>query len=225
MSRHSARDRLPLRVFKLGGSLFDLPDLGRRVWRWLYQQPPATSVVIAGGGDCAEAIRRWDQVHRLGESFCHEQCGRVLSITARLTWRLLATDGRPVAWSATLSDVRKLVVQPEPLGATTTTSRLIVLDAGQFLLSEEPQAPGDVLPATWDVTSDSIAARAAELLDADELVLGKSTSEPHGSLDSDRRDWTRLAQSGLVDRHFPRVAPRVRRIRVIDLRGELAHDG
>ncbi|MEZ6114792.1 MAG: hypothetical protein R3C99_27825 [Pirellulaceae bacterium] len=40
--------RRPIRVIKVGGSLFDLPDLRQRVAEWRSRQPTALDVLIAG---------------------------------------------------------------------------------------------------------------------------------------------------------------------------------
>ena len=53
------------------------------------------------------------------------------------------------------------------------------------------------LPHSWNVTSDSLALRAARLHDAGELILLKSTPKP------DDMDWFLAAQLGLVDPFFP----------------------
>ncbi|MCA9240540.1 MAG: hypothetical protein KDA37_10085, partial [Planctomycetales bacterium] len=53
----------------------------------------------------------------------------------------------------------------------------------------------------WQVTSDSIAARVAEVLDA-ELVLLKAAPPPDGR----RQDLDWLADAGYVDRWFPRAS-------------------
>jgi hypothetical protein len=66
----------------------------------------------------------------------------------------------------------------------------------------EPQAPGDRLPHSWDVTSDSIAARLAAVVDADELVLLKS-ADPPAEGGASLLQW---AARGYVDRHFPQAA-------------------
>ena len=51
---------------------------------------------------------------------------------------------------------------------------MVIFDAADWLENEEAQQPGCRLPQGWGVTSDSIAARLAEVLGADELVLLKS---------------------------------------------------
>ncbi len=53
------------------------------------------------------------------------------------------------------------------------------------------------LEASWRVTSDSLALRAAQRLRATRLVLLKSVPWPGF------KDWTKAAQAGLVDSFFP----------------------
>ena len=72
--------------------------------------------------------------------------------------------------------------------------------------------PGDSLPQTWEVSSDSIAARVAEVLSAEELVLGKSTSI------SAESDWQQRADEGFVDQYFPEIATRIPIVRWVNLR-------
>jgi hypothetical protein len=77
-------------------------------------------------------------------------------------------------------------------------------DVELFLRHGEAEA--DALPHSWDVSSDSIAARLAARHNAD-LVLIKACPVPTGP-----HDWPRLAATGLVDRWFSRVAQEVARI-------------
>ncbi|MFN0199054.1 MAG: hypothetical protein ACKVT0_20080, partial [Planctomycetaceae bacterium] len=65
-------------VFKLGGSLLELPDLGIRVNHLLrfYQQShrPVSlqPLIVVGGGRITDVIRDWDRVHHLGDVSAHE---------------------------------------------------------------------------------------------------------------------------------------------------------
>src|SRR4030095_14560394 len=87
----------------------------------------------------------------------------------------------------------------------------VILDPRRFLNEVEPQARGDVLPHTWSVTTDSIAARLAEVLGADELVLLKSADPPPSATLAD------LA-GGYVDGHFPTAAANIACVRYVNLR-------
>ena len=88
---------------------------------------------------------------------------------------------------------------------------LTVCDSEQFLRDVEPHAAGRPLPAGWQVTSDSIAARLAEVLAADELVLLKSIDPPSAT-------WQQAAREGLVDAYFPEAVQPLATVRWINLR-------
>jgi hypothetical protein len=91
---------------------------------------------------------------------------------------------------------------------------LVIVDPWAFVHDEEPDWSPTPLPASWDVTSDSIAARLASLLGADELTLLKS------ALPAETKSWSEAAQGGYVDQFFPQAAAGLPRIRVVNLRDE-----
>ncbi len=70
-----------------------------------------------------------------------------------------------------------------------------VLDAHEFAVEDDAR-PG-ALPHSWDVTSDSMAARVALVAGAATLILLKSTRL------HEAESWQDAAERGLVDRHFP----------------------
>jgi aspartokinase-like uncharacterized kinase len=190
----------PIRVVKVGGSLFDWPLLPRVLDAWIAAQPPATNVLIAGGGALADMIRQADATFRLGEEQSHRLCVEVMGVTARLVAGLLA--GRAL-----------LVDDWEKISTVRSLASCFVMDVRPFLEQVEPRETGEPLPHTWAVTSDSIAARVAVATGAQELVLLKSCQEPAGEA------FGRWAATGLVDRHFPRaVRGFAGTVRVINLR-------
>jgi 5-(aminomethyl)-3-furanmethanol phosphate kinase len=195
-------DRRPLRIVKVGGSLLDWPDLPMTLGQWLAAQPPADNVLLAGGGALADVIRQADATHRLGEPTAHQLCVELLGVTARLLHSLLA-DRAALTTFAELLETRRAHRLP----------RCLVLDPCEFLTHQEPAAAGNPLPHTWDVTSDSIAARIAEVLAADELVLLKSREPPQDS------SLAALAADDYVDRYFPVAASGFRgKVRMVNLR-------
>ena len=82
----------------------------------------------------------------------------------------------------------------------------------RFLEEVDDRGP-DPLAASWDVTSDSIAARIAVLLGARRLILLKSVGL---SADIDRDEAARL---GLVDAMFPQIASELEVVELVCLRG------
>jgi aspartokinase-like uncharacterized kinase len=184
-----------LRVIKLGGSLLERSDLRTRFDRLL--QPaamPEANIVIAGGGRIVDAIRQFDHVHRIETSVAHWLAIDAMSVTARIASYLL---GRPLARS--LTELRAAAA-----GST------LVLDVADILRLDEPKAPGMRLETGWHVTSDSIAARIAQMLGADELVLLKSAPPPS-------QDIAALADQGYVDDFFPRIARELPAVRFVEL--------
>jgi 5-(aminomethyl)-3-furanmethanol phosphate kinase len=193
--------KIPTRVIKLGGSLLDWPPWPARFRTWLSEQPPAANVLVVGGGKLADEVRQRDRTEQLDPITAH--------------W--LAID----AMAANMAVVRQLL--PEAIPADRYEELPELLEPGvliafcprDFLRRIEPHLPGETLPHSWDVTSDSIAARLACLFNADELILLKSVSPPAncGSL-------AELADAGYLDRGFPAHAKRLPKVRLCNLRTE-----
>ncbi len=173
-----------MRVIKVGGSLFNWPQLPQALNEWLASQPLATNVLIAGGGVLADEIRRASQTHSLSDEAAHWLCIDAMSVTSQLLTELLTDSERITEFD----DLRHRIA--------TSPTQSIVFDTNKFLRNHEPDQPGHVLPHSWVTTSDSIAARLAEVLAADELVLLKSTDPPAS-------EPQELAKIGYVDQHFP----------------------
>ena len=190
-----------VRVVKIGGSLFDYPDLATAWGEWVAREPEMMTVIIAGGGPYADLVRQWDQRFSLSEETAHWMCVASMNVTAALLHQRLPGVHLLDDWQA----LRERVASASQQEAT-------VFSVESFLKNVEPSLPGDSLPQTWAVSSDSIAARVAEVLAAEELVLGKSVSISPGS------DWDQLADEGSVDAYFPEIAARLAVIRWVNLR-------
>ena len=190
---------LPVRVVKVGGSLLRhqpeaqakesaAQELPAALARWLAQQPPAVNVLIAGGGEFADVIRRADAAHGLGDEAAHWLCVDVLSVSARLLGALVMVS---------------VVTRLEEIPCSIPS--LCIFDPAPFLRASEPLQFLHPLPHTWAVTSDSIAARIAQHLAASELVLLKSCLPAKGV-------------AGYVDEYFPIAAANLARVRCVNLR-------
>ncbi len=182
-------------VVKIGGSLFDWPELGGRLRALLKQFDGGKVLLVPGGGTIADAVRAFDQTHRLGEDASHWLAIQALSVNARLLQALLPA-AHLFASLANASD----------------SDKLCILDPLPFFHADDQN--GDHLPHCWHVTSDSLAVRAAVLLPAREFILLKSASW-------DGDDWDAASRAGVVDGYFAaalRQAPDSLRVRVINLR-------
>jgi aspartokinase-like uncharacterized kinase len=167
-------------VLKVGGSLFDHPALGPGLNLYLDPVVRTDRVwVLPGGGGVAGVARQLDAIHRLGPEVSHWLALRGMTVTARF--------------------LRALLPGSETTAATPSLRGrgVAVLDGYQFARDDDGK-PGS-LPHSWDVTSDSLAARAAAVGGAKRLVLLKSVDVPAGT------SWPEAAARGWVDGYFPKV--------------------
>ncbi len=183
-------------VVKVGGSLFDVPGLANRLTAFLSALAQREIIIVAGGGLAADFVRALDRDHRLGEEMGHWLALRSLSITAHALAAMLPS-----------SVVVEQLGDCPPLWARSVWP---ILDLLSFAKADEGQ-PG-ALPHSWSVTSDSLAARVAEVSGAREVILLKSVT----ILSHD--GWTGASQCGLVDAHFPQMIARGVSARAINLR-------
>ena len=159
-----SESRVRVCVAKLGGSLLADADLAPRLRRWLTAELDSHGVthyvLVTGGGVLVDVMRELDARHGLDQRAVHWACIELMDVTARLTAAILPD----VLVEDDFAALRRRCERP---GAT-------ILRPGRFLRKVEPVLPGTRLAEDWTVTSDSIAARLAIVLTADELVLVKS---------------------------------------------------
>ncbi len=169
-------------VVKVGGSLFDLPDLRARLSHWFgteaHVQPPASVVLVPGGGPTTDVIRALDRRHHLGEEAAHWLALRALSLNAHFLANLLP----------------RAVVVAELQAAG---SHLQIVDPFAFFQLDERRHAMATIPHTWDATSDAVAARVAVAWSAQRLILLKSTS-----IDLKQGDWSDAVRRRFVDSAF-----------------------
>jgi aspartokinase-like uncharacterized kinase len=192
-------------VVKVGGSLHDLPDLGRHLRTWLDSLATHFVLLVPGGGPAADAVRQVDALDQLGEERCHWLALRALSLMARILAARLRggvvidnLDDREAAWQA---------------GQTP------ILDMHAFAVADENRS--DHLPHLWTVTSDSLALRAAIVAGISELVLLKSCDMAADC------NWHEAARRGFVDMAFPDLLARANpklRVKMLNFRRWQAAD-
>ncbi len=175
----------PIRtVVKIGGSLFDWPKLADGLRQWLRPFAPGEVLLVPGGGDLAEAIRKLDRLHGLGDTTAHWLALRTLTVSAHFLQSLLPSA--------------VIVAQPSDRENEQASDRWAILDGFAFALADVGR-PGE-LPRSWEVSSDSLALRAALVFSAERLLLIKSAEPP---LPYDVEHWARC---GYVDAYFPKLA-------------------
>jgi aspartokinase-like uncharacterized kinase len=190
-------NELPVVVVKVGGSLFDWPELPQRLTMWLRSRPAAFHLFVAGGGALCEIIRQTDARFGLGQERAHWLCIDALTITARLLSQLM--DDVPV-----IDSLAAVLALADKVGGPA----ICVFDPRPFLEAGEGR-PG-TLPHTWDVKTDSIAAHLAASLAA-ELLLLKSCDAPTTDLEA-------ASRAGFVDAYFPVAARPLRQVGYVNLR-------
>ena len=176
---------MPLTVYKIGGSLLDLPELPAVVRAVLAQRTQRAALLVVGGGAAANIVRDWDRRHRLGDEIAHELALAAMTLSHALLSRLVPG----------LREVRS----PQQVRAAEADHVVGLLCADCFIKSAQAQGHS-TLEHSWRITSDSIAAWTARVVGPAELVLLKSVPLPRGISLVD------AAGEGLVDECFPEIA-------------------
>lgn len=192
-------------VIKVGGSLLSWPELPARLVEFLTALRRSGSgqadhlVLVPGGGAMVNAIRDLDHVHGLDDHTSHWLAIQALDLTARLLGAILPD----AVVAATVEELR----------AAWEAGRLPILAPMRMLMDDEKSA-NDPLPASWSVTSDSIAAHLARRLNAHRLILLKS-AKIDSSVSSGQ-----AVEAGWVDPYFPTAARGLPRVELIGLRDD-----
>lgn len=188
-------------VVKVGGSLMDWPPLPDRLSRFLQRYANDRVVLVCGGGGAADWVRALDRVYALGEEAAHHLAVRSLDFSAH-------------ALSAILQG-SNVVTTEEELAPCWKSGRVPIL-APRLVLDDNDRSSDAPLPRNWDATTDSISARLATILNADELVLIKSVTVAPGTTPDE------MSRNGVVDPLFPKESRSLTSIFVVNLRDVLA---
>lgn len=186
-----------VRVIKLGGSLLAWPEWPRALRAWLAAQPPASNLLIVGGGTRVDAVRQLDRTTNLPASEAH--------------WLAIGAMSRSARQAAEQLPEARIVYRPQDV---QSRAWLQILDVQAFM--EADRGGANPLPEDWRTTSDSIAARVASRICASELVLLKSAPPGEGA------NLAELSAAGYVDPWFP-IAAAGLAVRLIGLRNEKAN--
>jgi 5-(aminomethyl)-3-furanmethanol phosphate kinase len=176
-------------VLKFGGSLLTIPDLMKRLEAVIDRLRPSPVLIVPGGGAAANIIRNLDQKLRLAPEKAHRDAIAAMSHNATLLCRL--------------NKSLRLVRNHGEAQRVWSEGHSAVLDADSFLFGQPENNTGDSLPASWEITSDSIAAWTARQWQADRIILAKSCDAPETNLSA-------LCQLGMIDRAFATIVGHVR---------------
>jgi len=193
---------LPLQVIKIGGSLLGTTSNRssfKNVEQWLAGQTDSINVVIIGGGHAVDHLRRWQRQFNLTEGQAHLNAVQVMSLN-------ILKFARASRVSTLIKNWNDLTNIAQNACANPTT---IMFDCLSFVREVEPTLVGTPLASDWNCTSDSIAARIAQLLGADTLTLLKSRTVFSDDL------WT-LRYANYVDRSFPQMAADIKSVTFVD---------
>jgi dihydroneopterin aldolase len=168
----------PVTVLKIGGSLAR-SDAAARLMRALSMRRVRDLLIVPGGGEFAGAVRAAQAAQGFSEAAAHHMA--LLAMHAMAIALSDLAPGFAVAESAAQFEGawqagNTPVWAPAPM----------VRDAAD-------------MPASWDVTSDSLAAWLAGEIDARRLLVVKSCALP-----VDVRSAHALTQAGVVDACFAR---------------------
>ena len=184
-------------IVKLGGSLLDLSDVFDRLAAFRRDRLGPRGMLVVGGGEAADLVRRFDALHALGEHDGHWLAVRAMQLNAHLVARVLPNA--------------QLVSDVEECESAWRAGELAIMEPIDWL--EREHAAGITIPHRWQFTSDSIAAHVCGRLGGGRLTLLKSTL-PNG----DGLTLADAARHGVVDAELPRAAAGLREVALVNLR-------
>jgi aspartokinase-like uncharacterized kinase len=163
-------------VIKIGGSLLRTS----KIRSWLPELGVSGSILVPGGGTLADGIRQLQDVLDFDDRLAHELAIRTMALNAHLLQGL----------------------DPALPAATTLEGLKVRVRRGQSVLwCPEPRADFlKDLPASWQVTSDSLAITLAAALGLRKILLIKSVTPTTG-----RESLATAVGAGLIDTETPKL--------------------
>ena len=163
-----------MQVIKIGGSLLSSPKLAGCL-KAIGQQQQKT-IIVAGGGGFADQVRTIQQYWQFNDKIAHEMALLAMQQTALVFHSL--QPNMPIVSSAT------------EINTALSTYNTVIWSANINWLNQSG------VKASWDISSDSIAAWLAGQLSAQQLILIKSAQIP------ELFSLQNLVDSGILDKGF-----------------------
>ena len=189
-------------VIKVGGSLAENPVTLKKLCNKLSEIAEKHSVtVVPGGGKFADAVREIDQRYALSADAAHRMAILGMDQFGLLLTQLIPNSCATYSLNAAKQFSKRKVVP--------------ILLPSRMMFKENP------LEASWDVTSDSIAAYVASRLKADKVILvtdvdGIFKSDPKKHSDTkllsmlSAGELLAFAQRTSVDKFLPKLLLKAR---------------
>jgi len=193
---------LPLQIIKIGGSLLGTTSnrsASKNAAQWITRQTDSINVIIIGGGHAVDHLRRWQRQFNLTLGQAHLNAVQVMSLNVLKFTRASCVSTVIDNWVELMNFSQN----------ADGNSKTIMFDCLSFVRDVEPTLAGTPLACDWSCTSDSIAARIAQLLGADKLTLLKSRTACSDNL------WT-LRYANYVDHSFPQMAADIKSVTFVD---------
>ena len=176
-----------MKVIKLGGSLLSSGALQDCLTKTV-QRYENNVVLVAGGGVFADQVRRAQQDFQFNDYCAHAMALLAMQQTA---WLIKGLEPRFVL-ADSVDSIKQLAI-----------NHLVLW------LPDLNELDNAGIPASWDITSDSLAAWLANKLNADELIIIKSADI------DEKLNLTQLTECGIVDAGFCQMVQDVS-VRVIN---------
>lgn len=166
-------------VIKIGGSLYSSDYL--KQWLEIIASNSKNNILIVpGGGPFADQVRCADQEYNLDPKHTHR-----MAVLAMQQYGTLM---------ASLCPKLKLASKPEEIQQLWKNQKAVIWEPMEMVQSSCP------LDASWQHTSDSIAAWLASYLNLDNLLLIKSSKQVIGN-----SNFKELAENGCIDINLPNL--------------------
>ncbi len=185
-----------IQCIKIGGGLISHPDELINLMKDLDTLSKSYQlVVIPGGGPFADVVREIYSQYNLSETVAH--------------WMAILAMDQYGFFLSNLSENAVTISSIANIKELALSNKLVMILPFQILYKRDP------LTHSWNVTSDSIAAYIATLINAESLILLKDVDgifdrdpkkEPSKLIKKlDRHDFTAFEIQRCVDKYFPKI--------------------
>jgi len=185
-----------IHCIKIGGGLISYTEELRSLMKVLDKLSKSFQLlIIPGGGPFANLVRDMYRQYNLPETVAH--------------WMAILAMDQYGFFLSNLSENAVTISSIDNAKELASTNKLVIILPFQILYEQDP------LEHSWDVTSDSIAAYIASLINAESLILLKDVEgifehDPKQEASElietlDRYDFNAFETQRCIDKYFPKI--------------------